>query len=383
MKFMLEIRKLLLLISLLLVNICSAYQYDFDKDQNIQAFGYLGYKQLFSNNNIENSYSRTSKPELGLNIIYNKGDFQIFNQFRYGEDSGTYLVYNFMQYTFNIANEINLSLKGGKLRHEFGLYNTTRVNPKTRQGVIQPQSIYWDTFDEFLTSGTGVGASLKVYDFELGFTYDDPTLIDQGKSTRVMVGPILNSIKDTGFGDHYIAYVNYTPKNIPLIVKSSFSSLNLGSNYSGFGRYVLPQIVNEDFEVSAITFGVEYDFDSFILSGETLLFKTPEKKWQDFDKLTKGFSVTGIYHINDNLDYRLNYNEYDSGLARKFTPTTPWLAYGKDLNCGFNYHFDSWMFQVEGHYINGAKMLDVKDVGMNVQDYKSWWMIGTNVVYSF
>lgn len=157
----------------------------------------------------------------------------------------------------------------------------------------------------------------------------------------------------------------------------------MGDNYSPFGKYILPQVINDDFEVSAITLGFEYDFDKFILSGETMWFRTPDKEWNQIDKLTKGFSVTGTYHINDNLDCRINYNEYDSGLGRKFFPSTPWLAYYKDLNTGFNYHIGDWMFQIEGHYINGSKTLDIKDVGNNVFDYKQWWMIGTNIIYSF
>lgn len=369
---------------MIIPSITIANEYTIDDNSNLQYFGYIGYKSLISDNNIDSTYNSSSKPELGLNIIYNNNNFQIFNQFRYGEESGTYLAYNFMQYSFHLTEETNITFKGGKLRHELGLYNSTRVNPTTRQGVIQPQAIYWDSLDEFMTSGTGVGAVLKSFDFELGFTIDDPTMIDPDKIRRVMVGPILNDIKETSFGDHYIAYISYTPRSIPLIVKTSYSSLNLGSDYSNFGNFLLPKhVTSESFNVSAITVGAEYDFDKFIISGETLWFRTPDKEWSDTQKLTKGFSVSGTYHINDNYDLRLNYNEYDSSLGKKFFPTTPWLAYQKDLNTGINYHNGNWMFNIEAHYINGSKNLDIKDVSNNVNDYKQWWMVGTNIIYSF
>lgn len=54
-------------------NDVSANQYTIDKDQHIQYFGYVGYEQLFSNNNIDSTFTETSRPELGLNLIYNRG----------------------------------------------------------------------------------------------------------------------------------------------------------------------------------------------------------------------------------------------------------------------------------------------------------------------
>ena len=384
MKFILDLKKLLLL-TLILSQTSIAGEYTIDTDQNIQYSGYVGYKHIFSDNDVTTTFNRVGKPELGLNIIYNNENFQIFNQFRYGEDSGTYLVYNFMQYTFHLADDLNLSLRGGKLRHELGLYNTTRVNPKTRQGVIQPQAIYWDVFDEFLTSGVGVGAVLRYKDLELTYTIDDPTIIDKEKTTRAFYGPLLGDTV-TEFGSHQNASVTYTPNKIPLIFKTTWTYLNHGSVTGPLMPFVYPNLVNKPIVSQAITTGIEYRINNFIIAGEGIWFKSADRDWFPIGDLHRGLSITGTYQITEHTDIRINYNEYRSQKADLFYAAAPWMGYSTDLNLGFNYHRNNWMVQAEGHYIQGGRTVDTVDVtrgGNNLEAYKDWWMIGMNVVYFF
>ena len=382
MKFISEIKKLLLLTALLSTNALGG-QYDFKDGSDLQYSGYIGYTQKFSNSQISNTFSGTEKPEIGFNVIYNRGNFQVFNQFRYGTTSGTALVYNFAQYSFNICEDGTFTIKGGKLRHELGLYNTSKINPKTRQGIIMPQGIYWDMFDEFAASGAGVSAEFEYKGLKISYTIDDPTVVDSKKLARTYAFGLLNNAQ-TSFGSHRIAAFTYSPYNYPLTIKGSWAQLNLGNDVSAFGAEIRKDLGIVNFTSEMATLGVEYKFDKLTISGEALYNLSLDQRWvRDFTKLSHGFSFTGIYEINDNLNLRFNYNQYNSALAAKVYKATPWMAYQKDFNVGLNYHTGPWMFQVEGHSISGGRVIDPKDVNGNLNAYKDWFIIGAQVVYSF
>ncbi len=349
---------------------------------DFQYFGYVGYRYLFSSNKIDNTFDSEGIPEIGLNLIYNKDNFQIFNQFRYGTDIDTILVYNFMQYSFNIVDNLNITLKGGKLRHENGLYNTTRIHPVTRQGVIMPQSIYWDAFDEYLASGVGVGFTINYHDFELSYIIDKPTIIDQQQTTRVFYGNFLNST-NSDFGDYQNLSLTYSPLNLPILAKVNWSKLNFGNDTGPLTAMFFPNKVNSDVFGEVLSFGAEYTFDRFVFSGETLWFRSFLIDWTDYDLISKGYSLTTTYNATNNISVRLNYNEYRSGAAKVVHPPKPWIGFYKDINLGVSYHTDNWMFQVEGHHINGSRTLDPLDVQSNPDNYREWWMLGVNVSYSF
>jgi hypothetical protein len=375
------------MLSLLISNIGNTREIDIGEGHQLQYSGYVGWQQIFSDRHLENTFSRTGTPELGLNVVYNRDKFQIFNQFRYGEDSETVLVYNFMQYTFNLADDVNLSLRGGKLRHELGLYNSTRVNPRTRQGVIQPQSIYWDVFDEFLTSGVGVGVVLQWKDLELSYTIDDPTISDNKKTTRAFYASILNST-NTSFGSHQTASLTYSPSSLPLLFKASWAHLDFG-NDTGIGMALFrPQYIKTNVTAEQISFGLEYKIDRLILSGETMWFKEFDQEWsKDFSEMSNQFSVSAIYQLTDNLDLRLNYNEGHGNLSKEiFPPQQQWKTYREDLNVGLKYHITTdLMVQGEAHYINGSRTIDSADVAYDKDKdpWVGWWLVGTNVVYFF
>lgn len=375
-----------LLLSILLlcssITLAGTTQYDFGINHNIQYSGYVGYRHLFSENTISETYDGTGHPELGANIIYNNDNFQIFNQFRYGDNIDTILVYNFMQYTFNLADETNLTIKGGKLRHDYGLYNISRINPRTRQGVIMPQSIYWDAFDEFMTSGTGVGFTLQYKDLELSYTIDDPTIPNSEKTARVFTNGAMNTISGY-FGSHQIATLAYSSSQLPLLIKTSWMRMELGKDTKPILREIRPQLANKNAYAETITLGMEYKWDRLILAGETMWFRVSDQSWTDVDNLNKGYSLTATYQLTEQLDVRLNYNEYNADGSKTLHSTTPWMDYYRDLNLGLNYHKKNWMIQVEGHHINGSRALDLNDVTSDADAYKDWWMVGMNVVYSF
>ena len=380
MRYTSVIKKSLCLIALL-SNSSIAKQYDIDDTQNIQYNGYAGYQSIISSANIASTYGGLNTPQLGLNVVYNNGNFQIFNQFRYdGRDAiGNILVYNFAQYSMNMVQDLNFTIKAGKLRNEFGLYNTSRVNPTTRQGVIPPQSMYWNVFNEFLTSGVGVSAALQYKDLELSYTIEDPTVVNPAQVNRVFYAGLLNQMH-TSFGSYQNVNLTYTP-SINSTTKLSWHRFTFGSDTSPLTAKLFPPLVNSVLSGETATAGTEYRFNKLLLSVEGMLFKSQLDTWSDIESLNKSFSTTAVYELTDTINIRANYNETWSNNV--FLHPQPWLSYYKDFNVGINYHQDNWTFNIEGHHINGARTIDTLEIGKNYDSYKEWYMIGTNITYSF
>jgi len=243
-----------------------------------------------------------------------------------------------------------------------------------------PQAIYWNILDETLTSGVGIGAFLEFKNLELSFTIDDPIVHDPKRTAKTFTGTTLNQTQ-TSFGDHMIATAKYQFEKIPVMIKSSWTRLNLGDDYSdNLPKFISPKILRDDLISDFFTFGVEYKDHGWTLSGETLWFQNPNAKSAfDFERVSKGFSLTAEYEIMENLSARVNYNEYRSISDRLH----PHRGYSKDFNIGLNYHRNQWIFQVEGHRVSGGRWVSPDDFQRNPNAYKDWWMIGANLVYFF
>ena len=366
-----------LLITLPLLS--EAGQVDFSPESNFQYSGYVGYQQVSGTADINQSFS-SAEPQLGLNLIYNNRNFQLFNQFRFGTNIETVAVYNFAQYTFNLAEETNFSIRGGKVQHELGLYNTSRIDPRTRQGVIMPQSIYWNTFENFFTSGVGVEALLQYKDIIFTYTIDDPTITNSAEVRKMMTGPLLNSMQTT-FGSHQNVSITYSPRDLPLVLKTTHTRFNFGNDTSQYMTLYDNNQIGKDLIAYVTTFGAEYKIGDFQLSAETLIFTKSNQRWTDIADMNKGYSFTGVYSLFDHFDLRLNYNQYVSN-ETKFYSTNPWMGYYKDTNVGINFHpTNNLMFQLEGHHINGGRTVYTTD--SNLDQYKEWYMINFNAIYSF
>lgn len=369
-----------ILVLFLLSFTVSAGELNFGVEHNLQYSGYLGYQQLTSTAQIENTYDLYS-PQIGINLIYNYKNFQIFNQFKNDDSLQNSIVYSFAQYTMNLATEVNLTIRGGRVQNDIGLYNTTRINPRTRQGIMMPQGFYWSVFENFLTSGDGFEALLQIYDFKFSYTINDPNVTDNAKVTKMIFGPLMNSIQ-TGFGSHQNVSIAYTPKNLPLILKTTYSHFEFGNNSTLALKRFFPDLYGKNISDDILTVGAEYKIDDFILSAESVWFKLQNQNWNNISKINNGYSLSTTYMINDKVNLRLNYNQFESQ-NKNLYPNSLWMSYYKDLNIGVNYHPDSnWIFQLEGHYINGGKNIYTEPT-TDINQYKEWYMVNASVIYSF
>jgi hypothetical protein len=374
-------KKILLLLLLCISQ--SVYSKTFESgDLKLDVNGYVGYKYIAStaeNNAIQ------SAPELGLALSLQAGNHvTLYTQFAYDEvQLSDALIYSFASFDWQFENELKVSLKGGKLRHNLGMYNATRVNPRTRQGVIMPQAIYWDSLSHLLTSGVGVGIDLTWHGLEAGYIIDEPVSSHPVQEARSWTRDLLD-YADVSFGSYQSAYLKYSFDDVPLRVKSSWMHINLGSATSKVANFLFPDKKNTDEYFDIFLNSVEYDItDKLTVSGESIFVKSYFNSYDDIKQWSNGYSFSANYEITENLSTRVNYNYYNSQQLQN-TPTIPWyLKHTTDVNVGLNYHRDNWMIGVEGHMIQGGRWAMPDDFRADPTSYKEWYMVGVNAVYFF
>lgn len=374
----------LILINLLLSADVLALSYS-TEDLKLDANGYVGYKYITAS---EQTTVLPSAPEIGLALSGQYGNhLSAYTQFAYdghhnhNEDSA--LVYSFLAYDIHIEDDLAITFKGGKLRHQYGLYNSYRVNPRTRPGVIVPQAIYWDALSHLLTSGVGVGFDAEWKDFEFGYEIDDPATGDPKQEAVVWSGGILNEVH-TSFGSHQSAYIKYDFAEVPLTLKSSWMRVNIGKDISKPAGQLLPYLRGVDQVLNIFVNSVQYSAtDKLTLTAEAISVKTPVNRDNNIFNWPYGYSFTAKYDVTDKVAVYSNYNYYKSPRVAG-TPIKPWYAImATDASVGVNYHENKWQIGAEAHYLQGGRWVNPQDFKSNPEGFKEWWLIGINFTYFF
>jgi hypothetical protein len=338
--------------------------------------GYLGYKYIAST--AKNS-AIPSQPELGINLSVELNDhWSTYTQFQYDDNIENAMAYNFISYKTALSEDAELSINAGKLRHRYGLYNSARVNPLTRQGVVMPQAIYWDSLRDILTSGTGVEFNIEWKNLEISYSITDPAVTDPDYDAKIWSPRLLKTV-DTSFGSFQLATLQYTFDTIPLVYKGSWTRINLGSQNTPAVKFLFPQYENSEQITTIWTNSLKYVHNDWTFSAESILVQPffAEKTSQ----LGLGLSFTAQYELTEHTALMVNYNEYRSGKPR--ASAQPWYNYAKDINIGVTYHRDKWLVGAQIHRINGGRWVDNNDWNADPNSYKEWWMVGINAVYFF
>lgn len=338
------------------------------KDTDLHVNGYVGYKYIHSNQKID---SINSEPELGLILSTEFNDnWSMYTQMKYDENIDHALVYSFVSYNRLLAEDLTFVAKVGRLRHETALYNDTRVNPRTRQGVIMPQGIYWDSLKYILTSGNGVNFNLTWKNLELTYTIDDPIVDDPITEAKQWYGPFMKKL-DMVFGSHQLVTAKYTFDSIPLMFKTTYTKIDFGNQYTNVADFLYPTTKNRAKTTELVYGGFELNLTPFTISAESIMFKPFFAEWGDASNWSFGQSYTLKYELNGHINLYSNYNNYKGRME------------SHDVSIGVNYHRNKWMMSAEIHHINGGRWVDVESYNQNQDAYKEWYMIGVNAVYFF
>jgi len=343
------------------------FQWPYDIKLNVQ--GYLGWKQIVSNVDYD---AVPSSPEIGLLAAIKVTDrLNLFNQFQYGTDVQKVLVYSQIAYTPYIpVDDFSLTLKAGKLRHDNTLYNITKVNPRTRIGVFQPQSLYFSTLGQSITSGVGLGFEFKYKNLSGSYVIDKLTIDDPVDQSKAWTTRFFDNMRSE-FGGHQTASLQYEIPDYGVRIKSSWSKLKFQ------GDIPISQQKEAPFGAEIITSGIEWQHDRWQASIEGAVTKRDGHGWSHYDELSVGYSGVIAYDLTDNITIRGNYNQFRSAVPNRYNQE----RYNKDLNVGVNWHSGPWMANLEGHWIRGGRIVAPESFASNPGDYKSFYVIGMNLVW--
>lgn len=357
------------IIGLLANTSVNAKTYEFSNGMQFDISGYLGWKQIISNQQFN---SIPSQPEIGITTSLKiTNTLTAFNQFKYGTSINDILVYNHIAYTPDIPiKDFQLTVRGGKIWYDWGLYNTTRVNPRTRQGVFQPQAIYWNSFDQSATSGTGGAVDIKYKHFTASYMVDKSTIVNPDKESKAWT--LIDNAYGlrSNFGNHQLVSVGYEIPEYGLRSKSFWQTESLNTSIPGVPNGLF-------FGGDQLGTGLEWIYKDLTLSVEGFCTKPRQNSWSNFSKLYCAISPTAIYDITDNISVRANYNQYRT----PFQLAPQVQTYSKDMNLGVGWHKGSWIANVEGHYIQGGRLVDANNVIDNPNGYKNFYVIGMNLVW--
>jgi hypothetical protein len=370
--------KILLIVLLVLSNNVLAGGYTYKNDNiSFNANGYLGYKYIYTSAKHENE---PSEPELGLALSLDIGNnLSLYTQFMYDEDIENALVYSFASYDKLITEDLTIGIKAGKLRHDFALYNADRINPRSRQGVIVPQAIYWDSLDYLLTSGVGINFNFKWKNLEVSYTIDAPVVTNPEAEAKMWSAVLVKSLQDD-FGNHELLTVKYSFDSIPLLIKGAWTRLNWGDDITPLGKAIAGGIPDPN---DIITLGFETRIDSFTFSAETLVIKPGlVNSWRETDRFSYGTSYTAQYEVDENVKLYTNYNYYYTAALGRSKPPY-WFTHTHDVSVGVNYHQNDWQVSAEVHKVQGGRWVSYNNWIEDPESYKDWYMVGVNAVYFF
>jgi len=354
-----------------------------NEDLKLDVNGYVGYRYIGST--AKNSVL-PSNPELGLALSLQTSQYlSFYTQFAYANEIDNALLYSFASIDVPLNDEITAGIKIGKLRHDTGLFNATRVNPGTRPGVIVPQAIYWDSLQRMVTSGTGINLNIKWRNFEASYSIDKPDVADAKSEAFTWTRNLLKEI-ETSFGSHQTAFIKYSDDSIPLTLKSTWKRVNLGNNnnlpvFNFIFKNKFPESTNQIYDIFINS--LQYSYENLTVSLEDIRVGAFFNSVSSIDQWSYGDSITLKYDVDDNISVYTNYNNYNSGHIAN-TPQLPWYYENvHDGSVGINYHKDNWMIGVEAHKIQGGRWVEPQDFNADPNAYKNWYMIAVNAVYFF
>ena len=361
-----KLKKSILLICSVIWGTAECRTHEFDNGMKFDISGYVGWKQIFSDRQFD---SVPSEPDIGLTTSLKVTDrLNIFNQFRYGNSINEILVYNQINYTPAILMEdFELTIKGGKLWYDWGLYGKTRVNPRTRKGVFQPQSMYWNTLDTTITGGVGLGVDIKYKEFSISYIVDKTAVTDKNKTAGAWVTPFGTDYRSS-FGGHQSVVVGYGIPEYGLRFVSHVHIFNTSYKILQHEYHAVPTIGG---------LGVEWEYENLTLSVEGLCTRKPKGSWA-FSQLYCGISPSIEYDIDENWSVRMNYNQYSTPLLYSPVQTQ---NFSRDLNIGVGWHMGNWVANLQADYIRGGRLVDPANLLNNPYGYKEFYVVGMNLVY--
>lgn len=320
--------------------------------------GYIGYQYVWGEPNPD---PITSTPEIGFLSNYTINDnWSIFTQLRLEPDHiEQSFAYAFIKYDDMLFDTVPISIRGGKLRHQYGLYNKDRLNPTTRPGNIAPQSMYWDQLRFALTSGWGVSIGSHWGNLHFKYTIDMPVVVEEREEAYIWFSGRRVTLQQK-FGGHQQINFDYYGDDWRISQSTTFQDWGYGAS----GKNII------------VSLGGEKRLGDWTLSLEGMgLFKHFNYSY--------ALSATVQYDATEWLSFHTNYHQYRVILKEpRSSDRFEWTTRADDISIGTTVHVDNWELRAEGHAATGSVWVDFNK--SRNPNFENWWTYGAvSLTYHF
>lgn len=135
-----------------------------------KVFGFIS--QSYINSDDNPFFSDTAGGHFDLREIAITGSWKIDNKLRLAgqilsrkagdiDDGEPKIDFLLLDYSFYLDNNITAGVRVGRIKNQYGIYNSTRDVPHARPGVFVPQSIYFENYRDVLHSTDGINFYLS------------------------------------------------------------------------------------------------------------------------------------------------------------------------------------------------------------------------------
>lgn len=306
---------------------------------------------------------------------------------------GTRLDYLFLDWTLYSDFDWRLNMFVGRFKNQHWLYSATRDVPFTRNAIVLPQSVYFDSFRDIAVGSDGLALksthNTRIGEIELNWSWGATNLSKEQSQ-------ILLSTQAQGNADQ--DYVHQAS----LFWRPDQSAWQLGVSLldSDFSYKKAEADLYSDgaMTVQRVMFNGRYAAELWELSGEWVQerldisdFYVPGFKRNSF---SQGWYVQGRYNLMPRTWALLSLDSFDldkddrSGV--KFSQSTggmvpAYFGYQDDVTFGLTYDFkDNLRLTMEHHWVKGTARLAypvMPDVQNNKSEY--WQMWALQLMYWF
>lgn len=374
-------------------------------------FGFLSQSYISSEDNP--FFSDSAGSHFELREIGITGNWQLNNKFRLAgqvlsrkagdiDDGEPKIDFLLLDYAFHVDNSTSAGVHIGRIKNQYGIYNSTRDVPHARPGVFVPQSIYFENYRDALLSTDGMNFYLTnnnaLGDLNLDVYFGTKKLSNNSLEYQLYQQDIPGSFDSVDISGLKLALVPEFDQNLKVAISVLDINLILEETpvYSGTDLLAALGALGTDFTLFpnyitglqidslAMLYSIQYAWDQWLFTAEYMHLETDLSGFEVLNgnvpvpstsnATTKGYYFQAEWNASENLNLfsryeELYYNDEDRG-GTAFAASTggnPNTQFGKSLTLGARWYFTS----------------DLSVTGQVSQNEGAAWLVGSeNIDYT-
>lgn len=348
--------------------------------------------------NLDDSVS-AELTDLGMNMSWNVSDnIRLAGQVVYLDGGrrntkGTRLDYLFLDWTLHSDFEWQLDMFVGRFKNQHWLYSATRDVPFTRNAIVLPQSVYFDSFRDIAVGSDGlafkVTRNTSMGEIELNWSLGATNLSKE--QSQIL-------LSELALGDAEQDYVHQASMFWRPVQSAWQLGVSLLDSDFVYRKAELDYYNDGAMTVQRVMFSGRYAAEYWELSSEWVQerldlrdFYVPGFKRDSF---SQGWYIQGRYNLMPHTWVLLGVDLFDldkdDRSGRKLSESTgglvpAYFGYQDDVTLGLTYDFkDNVRLTMEHHWVKGTARL-AYPVMPDVQHNKSefWQMWAMQLMYWF